>query len=143
MATPDSLSPQANNGKKKPSQKLSWKLRMLWGVGGQHEQQPNIQQQQQGQAAGQQNNVEVAGSSMSSIARAFLLSRRRLRLDPDKNLHFLYEPGKQVSSAIKIKNVSRSHVAFKFQTTAPKSCFMRPPSGVLPPNGSIIATGMC
>ncbi|CAK9207582.1 unnamed protein product [Sphagnum tenellum] len=140
MATPDSLSPQANNGKKKPSQKLSWKLRMLWGVGGQHEQQSNIQQQQQGQAAGQQNNVEVAGSSMSSIARAFLLSRRRLRLDPDKNLHFLYEPGKQVSSAIKIKNVSRSHVAFKFQTTAPKSCFMRPPSGVLPPNGSIIAT---
>jgi hypothetical protein len=113
MATPDSLSPQANNGKKKPSQKLSWKLRMLWGVGGQHEQQSNIQQQQQGQAAGQQNNVEVAGSSMSSIARAFLLSRRRLRLDPDKNLHFLYEPGKQVSSAIKIKNVSRSHVAFK------------------------------
>jgi hypothetical protein len=90
MATPDSLSPQANNGKKKPSQKLSWKLRMLWGVGGQHEQQSNIQQQQ-GQAAGQQNNVEVPGSSMSSIARAFLLSRRRLRLDPDKNLHFLCE----------------------------------------------------
>jgi hypothetical protein len=30
----------------------------------------------------------------------------------------------------------------QFQTTAPKSCFMRPPSGVLPPNGSIIATGL-
>jgi hypothetical protein len=56
------------------------------------------------------------------------------------NLLITDEPGKQVSSAIKIKNVSRSHVAFKFQTTAPKSCFMRPPSGVLPPNGSIIAT---
>lgn len=50
------------------------------------------------------------------------------------------EPGKQVSSAIKIKNVSRNHVAFKFQTTAPKSCFMRPPSGVLAPNATIIAT---
>jgi hypothetical protein len=58
------------------------------------------------------------------------------------NLLITDEPGKQVSSAIKIKNVSRSHVAFKFQTTAPKSCFMRPPSGVLPPNGSIIATGL-
>jgi hypothetical protein len=30
---------------------------------------------------------------------------------------------------------------FQFQTTAPKSCFMRPPGGVLAPGESIIATG--
>ncbi|KAH9534895.1 hypothetical protein CY35_17G026700 [Sphagnum magellanicum] len=130
----DTCAPQVEG--KKWSQK-AWKLRMPWG----QNEQPDIEQGGRHQV-GQQNSGEVisSSSSVSSIARAFLLSRRRLRLDPDKNLHFLYEPGKQVSSAIKIKNVSRSHVAFKFQTTAPKSCFMRPPSGVLPPNGSIIAT---
>ncbi|KAH9530935.1 hypothetical protein CY35_19G010200 [Sphagnum magellanicum] len=128
MAALDTLTPQTNGNKRfqKP-----WKLRMPWG----QTEHSDIEQGQTGQ-----QNGEVSGSSMSSIARALLLSRRRLQLDPDKSLHFLYEPGKQVSSAIKIKNVSRSHVAFKFQTTAPKSCFMRPPSGVLPPNGSIIAT---
>ncbi|KAJ6333632.1 hypothetical protein OIU77_009491 [Salix suchowensis] len=51
-----------------------------------------------------------------------------------------YEPGKQVRSAIRIKNTSKSHVAFKFQTTAPKSCFMRPPGAILAPGESIIAT---
>uniref|UniRef100_A0A453RZH9 MSP domain-containing protein n=1 Tax=Aegilops tauschii subsp. strangulata TaxID=200361 RepID=A0A453RZH9_AEGTS len=50
------------------------------------------------------------------------------------------EPGKQVRSAVRIKNVSKSHVAFKFQTTAPKSCFMRPPGGILAPGETIIAT---
>ena len=66
-------------------------------------------------------------------------------------------------SAIKIKNTSKSHVAFKvcfcfvyavsfvfvltlvapfqFQTTAPKSCFMRPPGAILAPGETIIATG--
>ncbi|EAZ41478.1 hypothetical protein OsJ_26001 [Oryza sativa Japonica Group] len=66
--------------------------------------------------------------------------RRRLRLDPPSKLFFPYEPGKQVRSAVKIKNISKSHVAFKFQTTAPKSCFMRPPGGILAPGESIIAT---
>ena len=75
-------------------------------------------------------------------------------------------------SAIKIKNTSKSHVAFKvcfflskcffnyqnvlrfvcvltlvaplqFQTTAPKSCFMRPPGAILSPGETIIATGNC
>ncbi|THG19493.1 hypothetical protein TEA_012831 [Camellia sinensis var. sinensis] len=50
------------------------------------------------------------------------------------------EPGKQVQSAIRIKNTSKSHVAFKFQTTAPKSCFMRPPGAILAPGESLIAT---
>ncbi|KAL3345435.1 hypothetical protein AABB24_024412 [Solanum stoloniferum] len=79
-------------------------------------------------------------SSVSSVARSFLPARRRLKLDPSNKLYFPYEPGKQVRSAIKIKNSSKSHVAFKFQTTAPKSCFMRPPGAILAPGESIIAT---
>eukprot|EP00249_Psilotum_nudum_P004927 c18430_g1_i4 orf=570-1340(+) len=79
-----------------------------------------------------------SSTSVVSAARAFLVTRR-LRFDPDKRLYFPYEPGKQATSAVKIKNVSRSHSAFKFQTTAPKSCFMRPPSGILAPGESIVA----
>ncbi|XP_073028684.1 vesicle-associated protein 4-1-like [Primulina eburnea] len=79
-------------------------------------------------------------SSFSSVARSILPVRRRLHLDPSKNLYFPYEPGKQARSAIWIKNSSKSHVAFKFQTTAPKSCYMRPPGGILAPGESFIAT---
>lgn len=79
-------------------------------------------------------------SSIATLIKALLITRRRLRLHPNNNLYFLYEPGKQVSSAVKIKNTSRSWVAFKFQTNAPKSCFMRPPSGILRPGESILAT---
>lgn len=32
-------------------------------------------------------------------------------------------------------------VLLKFQTTAPKSCFMRPPGAILAPGETIIATG--
>ncbi|KAJ4726220.1 Vesicle-associated 4-2-like protein [Melia azedarach] len=78
--------------------------------------------------------------TMSSVARSLLPPRRRLRLDPSNNLYFPYEPGKQVRSAIRLKNTSKSHVAFKFQTTAPKSCYMRPPGGILAPGETIIAT---
>ncbi|KAE8667333.1 Vesicle-associated protein 4-1 [Hibiscus syriacus] len=78
--------------------------------------------------------------TVSSIARSLLPPRRRLRLDPSNNLYFPYEPGTQARSAIRLKNTSKSHVAFKFQTTAPKSCFMRPPGGILAPGESIIAT---
>ncbi|EXB89621.1 Vesicle-associated protein 4-1 [Morus notabilis] len=78
--------------------------------------------------------------TVSSVARSLLPPRRRLRLDPANNLYFPYEPGKQVKSAIRLKNTSRSHVAFKFQTTAPKSCYMCPPGGILAPGESLIAT---
>ncbi|KAH6829003.1 PapD-like superfamily protein [Perilla frutescens var. hirtella] len=81
-----------------------------------------------------------AGSSVSSVARSLLPTRRRLKLDPSNKLYFPYEPGKQARSAIKIKNTSKSHVAFKFQTTEPKSCFMRPPGAILAPGESVIAT---
>ncbi|CAN6445832.1 unnamed protein product [Victoria cruziana] len=79
-------------------------------------------------------------SALMTMLRSFLPIKRRLRLDPSSNLYFPYEPGKQVRSAVKIVNTSRANVAFKFQTTAPKSCFMRPPSGMLAPRESLIAT---
>lgn len=88
------------------------------------------------------NNLKASSSSktVSSVAKSLLPPRRRLRLDPSNCLFFPYEPGKQVKSAIRLKNTSRSHVAFKFQTTAPKSCYMRPPGGILAPGETFIAT---
>ncbi|XP_073119958.1 vesicle-associated protein 4-1-like isoform X2 [Henckelia pumila] len=86
------------------------------------------------------NAAITRSSSVSSVARSILPARRRLRLDPSKNLYFPYEPGKQARSAVWIKNSSKSHVAFKFQTTAPKSCYMRPPGGILAPGEILIAT---
>ncbi|KAL2495927.1 Vesicle-associated protein 4-2 [Forsythia ovata] len=81
-----------------------------------------------------------SSSTFSFVARSILPARRSLRLDPSSNLYFPYEPGKQARSAIRIKNSSKSHVAFKFQTTAPKSCYMRPPGGILAPGEILIAT---
>ncbi|KAF5461030.1 hypothetical protein F2P56_020859 [Juglans regia] len=97
----------------------------------------------QGNHSSRQADGPISKSSsktVSSVARSLLPPRRRLRLDPANNLYFPNEPGKQVKSAIRLKNTSRSHVAFKFQTTAPKSCYMRPPGGILSPGESIIAT---
>eukprot|EP00250_Pteridium_aquilinum_P035703 c9843_g1_i1 orf=87-776(+) len=99
--------------------------------------------QQQQQEEQQEGPPPLAASKLptiAAIAKAMLVTRRRLRLTPDNKLFFLYEPGKQVSSAVRIKNTSGSPVAFKFQTNAPKSCFMRPPSGILAPGEAIIAT---
>ncbi|KAM3301740.1 hypothetical protein CQW23_17315 [Capsicum baccatum] len=81
-----------------------------------------------------------ASLKVSSVAKSFLPTRRKLSLDPPNKLYFPYEPGKQVKSAIRIKNISKNPVAFKFQTTGPKSCYMRPPGGILAPDESIIAT---
>ncbi|XP_008812647.1 vesicle-associated protein 4-2-like [Phoenix dactylifera] len=91
------------------------------------------------QSSGGHHHSSGSGS-VSSVARSLLPSRRRLRLDPANKLYFPYEPGKQAKSAVRIKNISKSHVAFKFQTTSPKSCFMRPPGAILSPGESIIAT---
>ncbi|XP_061346710.1 vesicle-associated protein 4-2-like [Gastrolobium bilobum] len=85
-------------------------------------------------------STHQSSATVSSVAKSLLPTRRRLSLDPPNKLHFPYEPGKQVKSAIAIKNTCKSHVAFKFQTTAPKSCYMRPPGGILAPGESIIAT---
>ncbi|KAE8714944.1 Vesicle-associated protein 4-2 [Hibiscus syriacus] len=85
------------------------------------------------------SNHHGSANSVSSVAKSFLATRRRLKLDPANKLYFPYEPGKQVRSAVRIKNTSKSYTAFKFQTTAPKSCFMRPPGTILAPGESIIA----
>ncbi|KAK8493733.1 hypothetical protein V6N13_062908 [Hibiscus sabdariffa] len=86
------------------------------------------------------SNHHGSAKSVSSVAKSLLPTRRRLKLDPANKLYFPYEPGKQVRSAVRIKNTSKSYTAFKFQTTAPKSCFMRPPGAILAPGESIIAT---
>ncbi|KAK2369647.1 Vesicle-associated protein 4-1 [Trifolium repens] len=88
-----------------------------------------------------EGNAQKSSKTVSSVARSLLLPpRRRLRLDPSNHLYFPYESGKQVRSAVRLKNTSKSRVAFKFQTTAPKSCYMRPPGGILAPGESVIAT---
>ncbi|CAN4096948.1 unnamed protein product [Withania somnifera] len=74
------------------------------------------------------------------FTKSIFPARRRLWLDPSTHLYFPYEPGKQAKSAIKIKNTSKSYIAFKFQTTSPKSCYMRPPGGILTPGESLLAT---
>lgn len=102
-----------------------------------HHYQTTTTPQLDGSASGINRN---STTSVSSVARSLIPPRRRLKLEPSNRLFFPYEPGKQVRSAIKIKNRSKSHVAFKFQTTAPKSCFMRPPGAILAPGESLIAT---
>ncbi|XP_021829938.1 vesicle-associated protein 4-1-like [Prunus avium] len=108
----------------------------FWQSGGQTSSSSSSTQNLQGHVDGSKSKPKT----VSSVARSLLPPRRRLRLDPANKLYFPYEPGKQVKSAIRLKNTSRSHVAFKFQTTAPKSCYMRPPGGILAPGESIIAT---
>uniref|UniRef100_A0A6N2KF15 MSP domain-containing protein n=1 Tax=Salix viminalis TaxID=40686 RepID=A0A6N2KF15_SALVM len=105
-----------------------------------HQQQQHHHNHQHNSQAEGSSNPPQASNSVSSVARSLLPTRRRLKLDPASKLYFPYEPGKQVRSAIRIKNTSKSHVAFKFQTTAPKSCFMRPPGAILAPGETIIAT---
>ncbi|XP_065875168.1 vesicle-associated protein 4-2-like [Euphorbia lathyris] len=103
----------------------------------------NISQQTQNQnqnLGGERSNFYSTTTTVSLVAKSLLPTRRRLKLDPPNKLFFPYEPGKQVRSAIGIKNISKSHVAFKFQTTAPKSCYMRPPGGILAPGEGLIAT---
>lgn len=99
----------------------------------------HIQPQRLGNGEGQSGNYKQTSIIVSAIAKSLLPPRRRLRLDPSNKLFFPYEPGKQVRSAISIKNICKSHVAFKFQTTAPKSCYMRPPGGILAPGETLVA----
>eukprot|EP01018_Ginkgo_biloba_P013121 Gb_35009 [translate_table: standard] len=161
MAAVESGSSQASENKNF----AGWKLCALpWWQKGSSERRPIVSRNHsKGRPPVQKQQSLVA------IAKASLLTRRRLRLDPDGKLFFLClicglydfrscingternsvnkiretkinEPGKQVSSAVRIKNISRSFVAFKFQTNAPKSCFMRPPNGILAPNESMVTS---
>ncbi|XP_019058064.1 PREDICTED: vesicle-associated protein 4-2-like isoform X2 [Tarenaya hassleriana] len=73
-----------------------------------------------GASASASSSVESESACHSfSVAKSFLPTKRRLKLDPATKLYFPYEP---------------------FQTTAPKSCFMRPPGAILAPGETIIAT---
>ncbi|PSR96333.1 Vesicle-associated protein like [Actinidia chinensis var. chinensis] len=126
-------------------QKSLWSLCPFWQPGTASSSSSSSTQNLNSQNSGQKNGVVASSNNHSSktvslVAKSLLPARRRLRLDPAKNLYFPYEPGKQVRSAVRLKNTSRSYVAFKFQTTAPKSCYMRPPGGILAPRESIIAT---
>ncbi|XP_075521795.1 vesicle-associated protein 4-1-like [Primulina tabacum] len=98
--------------------------------------QPQSHSFQNGAAASKTRS----SSTVSYVARLLVPACRRLRVEPSNNLYFPYEPGKQARSAVRIKNSSKSHVAFKFQTTSPKSCYMTPPGGVLAPGESLTAT---
>lgn len=60
----------------------AWKLRLPW----EQQKQAEIQRSAFIQS---QEKARASTSSVSTIARAFMISRRRLRLDPDKKLHFL------------------------------------------------------
>ncbi|KAL6975361.1 Vesicle-associated protein 4-1 [Sarracenia purpurea var. burkii] len=120
-----------------------WKLCPFWQSGtasSSSSSTQNLHSQNPSNQNGGVTSNNRASKTVSSVARSLFPTRRRLRLDPTNSLYFPYEPGKQVRSAIRIKNTSRSHVAFKFQTTAPKSCYMRPPGGILAPRESLIAT---
>ncbi|KAK6132842.1 hypothetical protein DH2020_033441 [Rehmannia glutinosa] len=95
-----------------------------------------------------------SSSTVSSVARSLLPKWRRLRLDPSSNLYFPYEPGKQVRSAVRIKNSSKSYIAFKVLLSRPdnigisvivisnhctKELFYATPGGILAPGESLIA----
>nr|GLL22637.1 vesicle-associated protein 4-1-like [Ipomoea trifida] len=114
-----------------------WKLCPFWQYGTASSTQ-NLHPSNQNGVIG--STASRSSSSVFSVVRPFLPARRRVRLDPAKNLYFPYEPGKQVQSAVRVKNTTKSYIAFKFQTNAPKSCYMRPPGGILTPGESIIAT---
>ncbi|KAH7844331.1 hypothetical protein Vadar_026886 [Vaccinium darrowii] len=131
--------------RKTPSEANPWKLCQFWQSRTASSSSTSSTQNLHNSQSSTHQNGAVPPSPRSSnkvslVARSILPTRRRLRLDPSNNLYFPYEPGKQVRSAVRIKNTSKSHVAFKFQTTAPKSCYMRPPGGILAPRESIIAT---
>lgn len=98
------------------------------------------QQNQSNQLGETRSSLYYSTNAISFVTKSLLPTRRRLRLDPPNKLFFPYEPGKQVRSAIGIKNTCKYHVAFKFQTTAPKSCYMRPPGAILAPGESLTAT---
>ncbi|KAG6755334.1 hypothetical protein POTOM_041155 [Populus tomentosa] len=71
------------------------------------------------------NSSGLKSTTVSSVARSLLPAPRRLRLDPANNLYF---------------PCTLRFNLLPFQTTAPKSCYMRPPGGILAPGESLIAT---
>lgn len=137
----------AISGSNRTSEVKLWKLCPFWQSNNHTSSSSSSTQHLQSQHHANYNaNLQPSDApsnskpTVSSVALSLLPAKRRLRLDPPTHLYFPYEPGKQVRSAVRIKNSSKSHVAFKFQTTAPKSCYMRPPGGILAPGESLVAT---
>lgn len=76
------MSPQDMEAPEKKRSPQAWKLRLPW------EQQKQAEMQKSAFIQSQEN-ARASTSSVSTLARAFMISRKRLRLDPDKKLHFL------------------------------------------------------
>lgn len=76
------MSPQDMEAPEKKRSPQAWKLRLPW------EQQKQAEMQKSAFIQNQEN-ARASTSSVSTLARAFMISRKRLRLDPDKKLHFL------------------------------------------------------
>eukprot|EP00270_Netrium_digitus_P021266 TRINITY_DN900_c0_g1_i2.p1 TRINITY_DN900_c0_g1~~TRINITY_DN900_c0_g1_i2.p1 ORF type:complete len:224 (-),score=43.76 TRINITY_DN900_c0_g1_i2:360-1031(-) len=55
-------------------------------------------------------------------------------------LKFTFELRKQVSSSLRLVNVTSDPVAFKVKTTAPKQYCVRPNTGIIPPSSSFEVT---
>eukprot|EP00252_Welwitschia_mirabilis_P002711 TRINITY_DN12670_c0_g1_i1.p1 TRINITY_DN12670_c0_g1~~TRINITY_DN12670_c0_g1_i1.p1 ORF type:complete len:296 (-),score=68.35 TRINITY_DN12670_c0_g1_i1:118-1005(-) len=93
-----------------------------------------------GRSFNKRHHENENGESMIAFLKSALFTRRRLQVDPPGKLFFMYEPGKQTTSVVRLKNITSSFVAFKFQTNAPKSCFMRPPNGILAPKETLLTS---
>jgi hypothetical protein len=76
------MAPEEMEAAEKKRSPQAWKLRLPW----EQQKQAEIQRSAFLQS---QEDARASTSSMSTLARAFMISRRRLRLDPDKKLHFL------------------------------------------------------
>lgn len=136
-----SMAPQNMEAPEKKRSPQAWKLRLPW----EQQKQAEIQRSAFIQS---QEIARASTSSMSTIARAFKISRRRLRLDPDKKLHFLckledsaricpfpvsecietYLDGLSVeflfntlrySLKLQMEGISKGHLSWKFSWTAP------------------------
>ncbi|KAE9456444.1 hypothetical protein C3L33_11651, partial [Rhododendron williamsianum] len=110
----------ADRRKSLPSEAQPWKLCPFWqSRTASSSSTSSTQNLHNSQSSNHQNGAVPPNprpsSKVSSVARSILPTRRRLRLDPSNNLYFPYEPGKQVRSAVRIKNTSSSHVASSFK----------------------------
>ena len=80
-----------------------------------------------------------AGSSPAAAPAA--LAPTLLEVAPATELVFRGPFTAQKSVALTLRNITDAHVAYKVKTTAPKLFLVRPNAGIIPPNGSVEATG--
>ncbi|KAK1366938.1 hypothetical protein POM88_042499 [Heracleum sosnowskyi] len=63
--------------------------------------------------------LETKPNKSAYAVNLIFLITRRLHFDPFRTLYFPDEAGKHVTSAVRIKNASKSHVAFKLTLVMP------------------------